>query len=231
MTDNKQKLKKIFSYLIPFVLAPLTVIGGLAVFRSKGYAYITLAVAVLAVFLFFCGFEKKRTGTRRLVIIAVMTALAVAGRFIFSPIPGVSPITPLAIIAALYMGGETGFLVGSMAALISNFYAGQGVWTPFQMLAWGLVGLIAGLLAKKLRGNTVRLSIYAFFSGILYSLIMDIYTVFWMHQTFSLKLYITTVAASLLHTGIYAVSNVIFIILLEKPIGEKLERIKTKYGI
>lgn len=29
----------------------------------------------------------------------------------------------------------------------------------------------------------------------------------------------------------YAVSNVVFLLLLARPIGEKLERIKTKYGL
>ena len=75
-----------------------------------------------------------------MVIAAVITALCVVGRFI----PFFKPIAALTIIAAVYLGGETGFMVGAMAALMSNFYFGQGPWTPFQMLAWGMIGLIAG---------------------------------------------------------------------------------------
>ena len=101
--------------------------------------------------LFITGFERKVTGTRRMVLVAVMTAISVLGRFI----PFFKPITALTVITAMYLGGEAGFLVGSLSALLSNFYFGQGPWTAFQMLAWGLIGYVAGLIAESLKRNRV----------------------------------------------------------------------------
>ena len=131
---------------VPFLILPALTVFGALVFDQKKHIIISLAAAVFALLLFAAGFEKKTTGTRRMVIVAVMTALCFAGRFI----PFLKPIMALTIITALYLGGEAGFLVGAMAAVLSNFYFGQGPWTAFQMLAWGMCGFLAGLFAEKL---------------------------------------------------------------------------------
>lgn len=217
--------------VIPFLLIPAAVLAGAFVFREKGWAFLSLGVAVLSLLLFITGFEKKKTGTRRLLLAAVLTGLAVTGRFIFSPIPGVNPITAITVLAAVYMGGESGFLIGALSALISDVFAGQGVWTPFQMLAWGLLGLIAGLFSKYLAGHRIRLCVYNFFGGILYSLIMDLWTVIWYNGAFNGAEYLAAITTALPFTAVYSVSNILFTLLLEKPFGEKLTRMKKKYGI
>ena len=83
-----------------------------------------------------------------------MVALSVTGRFI----PFFKPVTALTVLTAVYLGGEAGFLCGALSAVISNFWFGQGPWTPFQMLAWGMIGLFAGLLASPLKRSRIRLS-------------------------------------------------------------------------
>lgn len=221
------KLRKALSIVIPFIAIPAVVLLGAFVFDEKLYAYVTVAVAILSLLLFMTGFEKKKTGTRRLIIIAVMIALSVAGRFI----PFFKPITALTVITAVYLGGEAGFLVGALSAVISNFYFGQGPWTPFQMLAWGLIGLIAGLLSSPLKKNRLILVLYGALSGITYSFVMDIWTVVWYNNSFDPALYLSAIAAALPHTLVYAVSNILFLWLLAKPFGEKLERVKLKYGV
>ncbi|MDE6149645.1 MAG: ECF transporter S component, partial [Ruminococcus sp.] len=105
----------------------------------------------------------------------------------------------------------------------------QGPWTPFQMLTWGLIGLFAGILSNTLKKNKAWLLIYGAVAGILFSMLMDIYSVLWYDGGFNLSRYIVTVASSLRFTVIYAVSNVIFLIILTKPIGKKLQRINDKY--
>ena len=162
-----------------------------------------------------------------MVIAAVMTALCFAGRFI----PILKPIAALTIITALYLGGEAGFLVGAMSAILSNFYFGQSPWTAFQMLAWGLIGLFAGIFSEKLLKSRALLLIYGALTGIAYSFIMDIWTVLWYNRGFDIKLYLAALVSAVPYTVSYAVSNVLFLYLLAKPFGEKLSRIKTKYGV
>ena len=195
------------------------------------YTFWSIVIMLLTIAVFYARFEKKKTRTRRMVIIAVMTALSVLGRFIFAVIPAFKPITAIVVISAIWLGPECGFMVGSLSALISNFYFGQGPWTPFQMVAWGLLGVIAGLLSKPLKKSPVALSIYGLFAGIAYSCIMDIWTVMWFNDGFAWNLYITALITAIPHIISYAVSNVIFLLTLGKPFGEKLERVLIKYNI
>ena len=212
---------------VPFVMIPALALLGSLAFDNKKHLIVSLAAAAMAVLLFLSGFEKKSTGTRRLVIVSVMTALCFLGRFI----PFLMPIMTLTIITGLYLGGESGFLVGSMTAILSNFYFGQGPWTVFQMLAWGLAGLIAGIFAEPLRKNKALLIIYGALSGVGYSMIMDIWTVLWYNSGFDFKLYLTALTTAIPHTLSYMVSNVLFLAVLAKPFGDKLGRVKIKYGV
>ena len=224
-------LRRAIKITVPFILIPGVVILGAVVFDEKRYAWVSLAVAVLAIVLFCAGFEKKTVGTRRLVIIAVMTAMSVVGRLIFALVPGFKPITAIVVITAVWLGGESGFLVGALSALISNFTFGQGPWTPFQMLAWGMIGLLAGFLSKPLRRSRAALALYGVFAGVAYSFIMDVWTVLWYQGGFSLPMYLAALGTAVPYTVSYAVSNVIFLLLLGRPFGEKLERVKLKYGV
>ena len=224
---RNKELRNAIKITVPFVIIPLVTILGTLAFNEKKHIIISLAVALLSLLLFAAGFEKKSTGTRRMVIVAVMTALCFAGRFI----PFLKPVAALTIITALYLGGEAGFLVGSLSAVLSNFYFGQGPWTAFQMLSWGLIGLFAGIFAEKLLKSNVLLLLYGAFTGVAYSFIMDIWTVLWYNQGFNIKLYRAALVSAVPYTASYAVSNVLFLFLLVKPFGEKLERIKIKYGI
>ena len=230
MKAIKESHKKIIEIVILVLFAAL-VIAGSFVFKDKGYAFISLGAVLLSLALFYVSFEKKKTHTRRIVIIAVMTVLSVIGRFVFAVIPGFKPITAFVVITAIWLGGEAGFLVGSLTALISNFYFGQGPWTPFQMLAFGLIGLLAGVLASPLKKSRVALALYGVFAGIAFSLVMDVWTVVWYQGDFNLQLYLAALLTALPHTLSYAISNVIFLLVLGRPFGEKLERIKTKYEV
>ena len=224
---RNRDLRSAIKVAVPFIIVPLLTFAGSVVFDQKRHIIISLAIAVMALLLFAAGFERKTTGSRRLVIVSVMTALCFAGRFI----PFLKPISALTIITALYLGGEAGFLVGAMTAVLTNFYFGQGPWTAFQMLAWGLIGFIAGLLAEPLKRKKALLLIYGALAGVGYSLIMDIWTVLWYAEGFSVKLYLGAIVTAIPYTLSYAVSNVLFLAVLAKPLGEKLDRIKTKYGV
>ena len=227
LTIQNKNVRTVLRFVVPFVLIPTVAILGTIVFDEKKHLFVSFFVAILSVLLFLTGFEKKATGTRRMVIVAVMIAMCVAGRFI----PFFKPVTAITVITAIYLGGESGFLVGSLSALLSNFYFGQGPWTAFQMLAWGLIGLVAGFLSNPLRKSRAALLTYGVLSGVVFSLIMDIWTVLWYNDNFDFTLYLAALATALPHTALYSVSNFIFLWFMAKPFGDKMERIKNKYGI
>lgn len=221
------KLRKVLRVLVPALLIPLVIVGGLLLFDEKQYAFGIMAVTALSVLFFLCGFEKKKIGTRRLILVCVMTALSVVGRFI----PFFKPVTAFSMITGMYLGGEAGFLVGAMAAVISNFYFGQGPWTPFQMFTWGMTGLLSGILAVPLKKSKLFLLVMGVLAGFFYSALMDVWTVLWAGGEPSLSAYLAALLTALPHTALYSVSNFIFLFFCAKPFGEKLERVKIKYGV
>lgn len=227
LTIKNTLCRRIVKFAVPFVLVPFLVLLGATALQPHRYLILSLGIAVLSLLLFAAGFEHKRTGARRLVLVAVMIALCVAGRMI----PLLKPVAALTIIGALYLGGEAGFLIGSMSALLSNMMFGQGPWTPFQMLGWGLIGLFAGRLSKPLLKSRLCLLMYAAVSGGAFSLIMDVWTVLWQTGTFDASLYRVALVTALPHTALYIGSNVLYVWLLRKPLGSKLGRIKQKYGV
>ncbi len=224
-------MRKKLSIAILLLSVPISVLLAATVFSDKSYAYLSLVIVVISLAALFISFEKKENSARQLIVISIMCVLSIVGRLVFAVIPAFKPVTAIIILLSMYFGGEAGFICGAMTALISNFYFGQGPWTPYQMLAWGLVGLFAGLLAPLLRRNLIITCVYGALSGVIFSLIMDIQTAMWYTNEFNFAVYATKIGTSLPFTIIYAVSNVIFLLLLAKPIGKKIERLKIKYGI
>ena len=224
-------MKKWLGYGILCLLIPAVVLGGALIFRDRQYAYITLCVAVLSCLPFFLHFERSANDVKRLILIAIMVALSVAGRMLFAPLQHFKPVTALVIITAMYFGSEAGFLTGALSAVLSNFYFGQGPWTPFQMFSWGMIGFFSGLLAKLLRRSRIALCIGGGIGGVLYSFLMDIWTVLWADGYFNLPRYFAAIASAVPVTAVYVVSNILFLLVLAKPIGKLLARMKTKYAL
>lgn len=223
---------KRFYILALFLALTFALAAGLFFLPEKRYVLISVIAALFSCLPFFVHFEKKRISEREIVTVSVMIALGVASRFLFSVLPHFKPVTAIVIITGMYFGADAGFVTGAFTAFLSNFYYGQGIWTPFQMAGWGLTGFAAGLINKKgfLEKKSV-LIVFSLISGVFYSLFMDIATPLEMSEGFNLKIYFTYVLAAIPVTITYAVSNVIFMLILRVPLGKKLKRLKTKYGI
>lgn len=220
------KARAFIRFFVPLALFP-AVVAGAAIMGGRAYVAGASVCALLAVLVFLAGFEQKRIGSRRLILTSVFVALSVVGRFL----PLFKPVTALTMTAGIYLGRESGFAAGAFSALISDFYFGFGPWTPFQMLTWGLIGYIAGLLGEKLKDSTVRQLVFGVISGLLFSALMDVWATLDFTGGFTAQTYFAALVNSLPFTALYAVSNAVFILLMSRPFGEKLTRIKTKYGV
>ena len=229
---NNLPFRTVISFAVYLVLIPMVIIAGVKLFADRKYNIISVIIAFLACVPFFIGFEKGKTGARELVVIAVMTAISVLGRLIFAPIPGFKPVTAVVIITGIAYGMQAGFLTGALSAIVSNIFYGQGPWTPFQMFVWGFLGLLAGLIFKRgQKPNVVVLIAVGVLGGVLFSVMMDIWSVLSMDGTWNLSRYLALLVSSLPFMAVYAVSNVVFLLLLTKPFLQKLNRVKDKYGL
>lgn len=233
MQEVKASNKRLFiSSAIVFLIMPLVIYGGVVFLGDRKYYFISVILVVLASIPFFISLEQKKTQTRDILLIAVMAALSVAGRLVFVLVPGFKPVAAITIIAGIYLGAEAGFLTGALSVIVSNIFFGQGPWTPFQMFMWGIIGFIAGLLAKTgVMEKKIALILYGIFAGVLFSFGMDIWGVMSFTGIFSWQTYLAALTTAIPFTIMYALSNIVFLLILAKPIGEKLARIKKKYGM
>ncbi|MGI8712671.1 MAG: hypothetical protein ACR2NR_05690, partial [Solirubrobacteraceae bacterium] len=110
----------------------------------QGGAFAILAVALAAGFAWY---ERDRPDARIIALVGTLAAFAALGRIAFAAVPNVKPTTDIVLIAGFALGAGPGFAVGAIAGLTSNFFFGQGPWTPWQMAAWGATGLIGAGLA------------------------------------------------------------------------------------
>lgn len=219
---------------ILFVLVPLTIFAGVVFLDDRKYYFISFLLIAYAMIPFFAAFEKRKPRASELLLVAVLTAIAVAGRAAFFMLPQMKPVVAIVIIAALCFGRETGFLTGALTAFVSNFFFGQGPFVPWQMFAMGLIGYLAGVLAEKgLLKKTGRAA--AVFGGLsvflLYGSIMDLCAVVMWTRDITWELVAATFAAGLLFNLVHAGATVLFLLLLTRPLCEKLERVKVKYGL
>ena len=225
-------LRIICNFIIIFIVMPLVIYIGITFLEDRKYYFISIILVMLACVPFFLRYEKRKPQPREIMTIAVMAAISVAGRILFAVIPGFKPVAAITAITGIYLGAEAGFLTGALSAIVSNIFFGQGPWTPFQMFIWGLIGYIAGLLGKtgKMEGK-FPLTLFGFGAGIFYSFGMDVWSVISISGLFSVEAYAAALGTAIPFTIMYAISNVLFLLLLSKPIGEKLKRIKLKYNI
>lgn len=231
---NKLSKRTILSMLLILFFIPLTIWFGIYFLNDRSYYFISLLIVIYTMVPFFMVFENRKPQARELIILAVMVAIAVAGRAAFFMIPQFKPVTAIVIIAGVCMGAESGFLVGSMTAFVSNFFFGQGPWTPWQMFSFGIIGFLAGVLFKKgrLKKNRLSLCIYGGLATIIiYGGIMNISSVMMMSPKLSIPILIAAYSTGFWFDLIHAIATVFFLYLISDSMIEKLDRVRFKYGL
>lgn len=213
---------------------PYTIFFGIYYLDDRKYYFISLLIILETMLPFIMVFEKRKPQARELVLISALCALAVAGRAAFFMLPQFKPVAALVIIAGVCFGGETGFLVGAVTAFVSNFFFGQGPWTPWQMFAFGSVGFLAGVLFQKgwLRKTKASLCVFGFLATfVIYGCIMNTSYVIQSQTHLTKAMFIAALVSGAPFDLVHAVSTVFFLWIMAEAMIEKLERIKEKYGL
>lgn len=170
------------------------------------YGIVVALLLLLCFACFFILYEKKNLSVKHISLIATLSAVAGISRVPFAALPNVQPTTFLVIVSGYSFGPFFGFMIGAMAALVSNMFLGQGPWTLWQMLAWGIIGFISGMLRKVIKKpSRMFLSLFAFVCGFLFDYIMNLW--YWLFFVRPLTIgsflaaYATSFYFDLLHGG------------------------------
>ena len=216
-----------FALVLMLLVVPLLLYLSVRYFHGRKYLICSLIVIIAAMIPFFMMFEGRKPKAREIMVISVLAAIGVAGRAAFFMVPSFKPVAAIVILTGISFGGEAGFLVGCLIMMLSNMFMGQGPWTPWQMFAFGMIGFLAGILYQKADLCIFGfLSVFLIYGGIMNpaSALMAYGTITWQSL---LAFYISGAPVDLVH----ALSTVIFLWFLSRPLLEKLERIKKKYGL
>nr|WP_289037359.1 ECF transporter S component [uncultured Allobacillus sp.] len=217
--------------IVTFVVLLMLVIT-YAVFHYHHYLLLSLGIIGCIMLTFFTRFEMKNVRTREIVILALLAAIAAVARVPFAGLPSVQPTSFVIITVGLVFGAEAGFLVGAMAALVSNMFLGQGPWTPWQMFAWGTMGMSAGLLKHfGWMSKIWVLSIFGLIWGFVFGWMMNLWIVFSNMQNFSWEFLVGIYVSSFSHDLAHAISNVVFISVFSVSWIGILNRFKKKHGL
>ena len=208
-----------------------------SMFGDRLYLIASVVLIVLAIVIFVRSFERKKPGTKDVVLLSVMISLAVVGRLVFFMIPQFKPCAAIVIIAGIMLGKQAGFLSGVMTAFISDMFFGMGPWTLWQMIGFGLIGLISAIIFNQERiekmGGFAKLILctYGFLvTFLLYGLLMDTATVFMVTDKPKLSTFIATYSAGIVFNMIHGISTFIFLYLMANPLSKKIKRVLVKYG-
>jgi energy-coupling factor transport system ATP-binding protein len=216
------------------VAIPVTIYVGTFFFGDRRYYFISLLIILETMLPFAFIFERRKPQARELVVIAVLCGLAVAGRGAFFMLPQFKPVAAMVIIAGVAFGGEAGFLVGAMTGFVSNMFFGQGPWTPWQMFAFGLIGFLAGVLFRKgwLRRSRGALCVFGGLATLLiYGGLMNPAQVLMYQASPTRAMFLAAYLQGLPFDLLHAAATVTFLLLISRPMLEKLDRIKVKYGL
>ena len=217
---------------VPMLVAVPIGLGLCAYYNVNQAALMTVAVAALAVLVFFVGWETDRPPLRQFMPTVVLGALAAVGRIAFSAFPDAKPVTAICIIAGALFGRRSGFMVGALAGLASNFFFGQGPWTPWQMYAWGLAGYIAGCIGEnRFAAHPWLIPVWGAAAALLYGFILNSWFIIGYVHPITLPKALAAYGAAIALDGIHAVATVLFLGVLYLPWARKLTRIKEKFAL
>lgn len=226
--------RTLFATIFVLISVPLTVFIGMKLPEGKSHYFISLLIIAETIVPFLISFESKKPKAREIVILSVLCAVAVASRTAFFYLPQFKPVIAVVIIAGACFGGESGFLVGVISGFVSNFFFGQGPWTPWQMASFGAIGLVAGLLCSKgvIKKRRLPLSIFgAVATFVIFGGITNYGSLILWQPDYTKELLISTYVMGAPFDGVHALSTAFFLWFAGEPIIEKIDRVKTKYGI
>lgn len=191
-------------------------------------SFILLGLALAA----FAFLYERRGESREVPVVAAVAALAAAGRIPFAAIPNVQPTTYLVLLAGFVFGPIPGFSVGATAALASNFFLGQGPWTPWQMLAWGLAGASGGWLGRLFpRAGAGALATLGFVWGYLFGAIMNLWN--WLTYVYPLNLttFLAVEATGIWFDTVHAAGNLLLALFLTNRLLPRLVRFRERLKV
>ena len=184
---------------------------------------LVLVIAIACIALAVSAVETGPNRSRELSLVAALAAAAAGGRVLFAFIPNVQPVTIIVAVTGSTLGARAGLATGGVAALLSNAVLGQGPWTAWQMIGWGLVGASAAPLGRLLR-NRWMLAAFGIVWGFLFDWLMDVWAWSTLGPSADHHSFITLAATGLPFDIAHATGNAVIAVIAGPSLIRMLDR-------
>jgi Squalene-hopene cyclase C-terminal domain/Prenyltransferase and squalene oxidase repeat len=178
----------------------------------------------------FAWYERSRPSSQVVALVAALAALAVAGRVAFAALPNVVATTDVVVFAGFALGPAPGFAVGALAGLVSNFWLGQGPWTPWQMAGWGLCGILGAVLGRVRPGaNRFTLAAVCGLAGVGYGALLNFSLMATYGGDLSLQRFLALESRGLPFDAAHAIGNAALALIAGPAIVRMLVRFRERF--
>jgi energy-coupling factor transport system substrate-specific component len=184
---------------------------------------VVLLISIACIGLAVSAVESGPNRSRELSLVAALAAAAAGGRVLFAFIPNVQPVTIIVAVTGATLGARAGIATGGAAALLSNTVLGQGPWTPWQMIGWGLVGATAAACSGVLH-NRFALAAFGIVWGFLFDWLMDVWAWSTLGPSADLHSFITLAATGLPFDIAHAAGNAVIALIAGPSLIRMLDR-------
>ncbi|MGH2851634.1 MAG: ECF transporter S component, partial [Solirubrobacteraceae bacterium] len=194
----------------------------------------SFAILALALGSGFAWYERSRPSSRTVALVATLAALATLGRLAFAALPDVKPMTDIVLLTGYALGGAPGFTVGAVSAIASNVVLSEGPWTPWQMLAWGLVGVAGAIVSRSRRGRCpprrLTMALICAIAGFGFGFVVYLYT--WLgFSAHTLPQYLAVEASAFPFNLTHAIGNAVFYLAFGPAFLRALRRFRARLTV
>ena len=223
-------MKKAITPILVIISLVLVIVWQLLI-ADTSYYIVVVAILILLMLPMLLDYENGKPSSREIALVSSLIAIAVVSRAVFYLIPQVKPIGAVVVVCGMCLGAKRGYIIGAFSALVSNFIFGQGIWTPFQMVALGFVGMLSGLLLKPNSGRWYQAVVGFVLCFALYGIVVDTSSVLMMTNDYSLASIMTIYISGIPFSLTFGISTAIFLLIFGEAFSKKINRLVQKYGI
>lgn len=197
------------------------------------WSLITLIIVVLALLAFMYEFEESAAGAKEIALISMLGTISALVRLPFAALMNFQPSTFFIICTGYVFGPSAGFMVAALTAIISNLFLGQGPWTAYQILTWGLIGMSAGFIRRiPIASTRIRIGVLIVFGiiwGYLYGVIINVW--YWVYFVYPLtwKTYLVTLLNAVWWDTTHALANAFFMFIFGTRTLSIMQRFKNRF--
>ncbi len=169
--------------------------------------------------------ERRVDSGQTLIALALIAVVGIVGRIILEPLPNISPVTILILLAGAHNGVRHGVVLATVIAVVSNLFLGHGLWTLYQAAGWSLVACAGAYLSTWLvnsegKLNLNRLMVLGFASAFAFDWFVSLSVLHTQPPSYLAPYLIQGFVYDLVH----AFGNLAFAAWLGAPVSDMLKR-------